>query len=185
MGCPLWRRVCLLSMLLALTSAVFLGSEPLGTRNHILLSQIWDFPFRPLLRLALRYSTPSPHGLSRSTTVKSKSKSHCDWRSVSQSVLASSPIWGSWPEQLSKLSVIVGFLLYRLESDLMENTSVAHQWIYANNIEKTASSTVVFTAPLHRNGSYPIVACVFVVAGIRLRSRCLAVGLHVTITMRA
>jgi hypothetical protein len=38
-------RVCLLYMLLSLASAVFLGSEPLGTRNHILLSQIRDFFF--------------------------------------------------------------------------------------------------------------------------------------------
>jgi hypothetical protein len=30
--------------------------------------------------------------------LKSKSKSHCDWRSVSLSVLVSSPIWGSWPD---------------------------------------------------------------------------------------
>jgi hypothetical protein len=30
----------LLDMLLALASAVFLGSESLGTRDHILLSQI-------------------------------------------------------------------------------------------------------------------------------------------------
>jgi hypothetical protein len=37
----------------------------LGTRDHILLSQIWDFPFRRLLRLAgsrWRYSTMPPHG---------------------------------------------------------------------------------------------------------------------------
>jgi hypothetical protein len=34
------RRVCLLYMLLALTSVVFLGSESLGTRDHILLPQI-------------------------------------------------------------------------------------------------------------------------------------------------
>jgi hypothetical protein len=33
-------RVCLLYMLLALASTVFLGSESLGTRDHILLSQI-------------------------------------------------------------------------------------------------------------------------------------------------
>jgi hypothetical protein len=42
----------------------FLGSESLGTRDHILLSQIWDFPFRCILRLAgsrWRYSTPPPH----------------------------------------------------------------------------------------------------------------------------
>jgi hypothetical protein len=37
-------RVYLLYMLLALASVVFLGSESLGTRDHILLSQIWDFP---------------------------------------------------------------------------------------------------------------------------------------------
>jgi hypothetical protein len=45
-------RVCLFYMLLGLASAVFLGSESLGTRVHILLSQIWNFPFRRLLRLA-------------------------------------------------------------------------------------------------------------------------------------
>jgi hypothetical protein len=58
-------RVCLLYVLLALASAVFLGSESLGTWGHILLSQIWGFPFRRLLQLAgsrWRYSTPSPHG---------------------------------------------------------------------------------------------------------------------------
>jgi hypothetical protein len=46
------RRVCLLYMLLVLASAVFLGSESLGTSDHILLSQIWCFHFRRLLRLA-------------------------------------------------------------------------------------------------------------------------------------
>jgi hypothetical protein len=57
-------RVCLLYMLLALASTVFLRSESLGTRDHILLPQVWDFHFRRLLRLAgsrLRYSTPPPH----------------------------------------------------------------------------------------------------------------------------
>jgi hypothetical protein len=42
------------------------GSESRGTRNNILLSQIRNFPFRRLLRLAglqWRYSTPPPHGL--------------------------------------------------------------------------------------------------------------------------
>jgi hypothetical protein len=45
-------RVCRLHVLLALASTVILWSEPLWTRDHILLSQIWDFPFRRLLRLA-------------------------------------------------------------------------------------------------------------------------------------
>jgi hypothetical protein len=59
------RRVCLLYMLLAHASAVFPRSESLRTRDHLLLSQSWDFPFRRLLRLAgsrWRYSTPPPHG---------------------------------------------------------------------------------------------------------------------------
>jgi hypothetical protein len=59
-------RVCLLYMLLALASVVFLGSESFQNRDHILLSQIWDFPFRRLLRLAgsrWRYSNPPPHGV--------------------------------------------------------------------------------------------------------------------------
>jgi hypothetical protein len=57
-------RVCRLQLLLAFASAVILGSESLGTHDHILLSQIRDFPFRRLLRLAgsrWMYSTPPPH----------------------------------------------------------------------------------------------------------------------------
>jgi hypothetical protein len=58
------RKVCRLQLLLALASAVILGSDSLGTRDHILLSQIRDFSFRRLLRLEgsrWRYSTPPPH----------------------------------------------------------------------------------------------------------------------------
>jgi hypothetical protein len=79
-GAPSLTRgwVCLLYKVLALANAVFLGSEALGTSDHILLSQIWGFLFRRLLRLAGSRWRPWPQ--------KSKSKSHCDWRSVSQSV---------------------------------------------------------------------------------------------------
>jgi hypothetical protein len=62
-------------MLLDLASVVFLGSESLGTHGHNLFSQIWDFPFRRLLRLAgsrWRYSTPPPHGLVSFSKVKVK-----------------------------------------------------------------------------------------------------------------
>jgi hypothetical protein len=38
-------RVCRLQLLLGLASEVILESETLGTRDHILLSQIRDFPF--------------------------------------------------------------------------------------------------------------------------------------------
>jgi hypothetical protein len=58
-------RVCRLQILLAFASAVILGSESRGTRDPNVLSQIRDFPFRRLLRLAgsrWRYSTPPPHG---------------------------------------------------------------------------------------------------------------------------
>jgi hypothetical protein len=55
-------RVCRLQLLLALASAVIFGFK-----FHILLSQIRDFTFRRLLRLAglrWRYSTPPLHGVS-------------------------------------------------------------------------------------------------------------------------
>jgi hypothetical protein len=54
-GRPLWREDGYMLQTLASASP--------GTRDHILLSQIWDFPFRRLLRLAgsrWRYSTPPP-----------------------------------------------------------------------------------------------------------------------------
>jgi hypothetical protein len=58
-------QVCRLQLLLALAIAVILGPESRGAYDQMLLSQIWDFPFYPLLRLAglrWRYSTPPPHG---------------------------------------------------------------------------------------------------------------------------
>jgi hypothetical protein len=55
-----------LQFLLVLASTVILGSESRGIRDHILVSQIRDLPFRRLLRLAglrWRYLTPPPHGI--------------------------------------------------------------------------------------------------------------------------
>jgi hypothetical protein len=57
-------RVCRLQLLLALASTVIFGSESRRIRGHIFLSQIRDFPFRRLLRLAgsqWRYSIQPPH----------------------------------------------------------------------------------------------------------------------------
>jgi hypothetical protein len=42
----------------------------------------------------------------------------------------------------------------------------------------------VFTAPLHSIGSYSIVACVFVAAGMCLASRCLAMNVYFDVTIR-
>jgi hypothetical protein len=78
--------VCCLLLLLALASAVIFGCEFRETRDHILLSQIRDFPFRRLLRLAevrWGYSTPPPHGIPVYCRVL-----YYDRRSVGQSVLA-------------------------------------------------------------------------------------------------
>jgi hypothetical protein len=44
-------QVCRLQLLLALASAFILGSESRGTRDHILLSQIRDFPDDPPSRM--------------------------------------------------------------------------------------------------------------------------------------
>jgi hypothetical protein len=58
-------RVCRLQLLLALASAVILGSESRGTRDHILLSQIRYFSFGRLLRLAeLRWKYSNPYNYS-------------------------------------------------------------------------------------------------------------------------
>jgi hypothetical protein len=62
--------VCRLQLLLAIASAVIVGSESRWTRNHILLLQIRDFHFRRVLRLAglrWRYLTPPPHGMTSRT----------------------------------------------------------------------------------------------------------------------
>jgi hypothetical protein len=45
-------QICRLQLLLVLASPVIFGSESPGTCDHILLSQIRDFPFRRLLKLA-------------------------------------------------------------------------------------------------------------------------------------
>jgi hypothetical protein len=77
--------VCHLQLLLDLVSAFILGCESHGTRDHILLSQIRDFPFYRLLRLVglrWRYSILPPHG---KTSNESQSQSYVK-RTVSRPV---------------------------------------------------------------------------------------------------
>jgi hypothetical protein len=82
--------VCHLKLLLVLASSFILGSGSRGTRDHILLSQIRDFHFYRLIRLAglrWRYSTPPPHGnLSNQSQNQSQSHTATDGQSVSPSV---------------------------------------------------------------------------------------------------
>jgi hypothetical protein len=59
-------RASRVQLLLVLASAVILESVSLGTQDHIVLSQIRDFPFCHLLRLVglrWRYLTPPSHEL--------------------------------------------------------------------------------------------------------------------------
>jgi hypothetical protein len=81
--------VCLLYMLLALVRAVFLGSESLGTRDHILLPLILGLPFLSLPtthRVRWRYSTPPSHEFELS--IQSQSHITTDGQSVRQSIQA-------------------------------------------------------------------------------------------------
>jgi hypothetical protein len=64
-------RVCRLKLPLVLASADIFGSDSHGTRDHNLLSQIRDFPFRRLLRPAgSRPLLYLPGGWSRSHHVE-------------------------------------------------------------------------------------------------------------------
>jgi hypothetical protein len=87
-------RACRLQFLMALVSAIIFGSEFRRTRGHILLSQIRDFPFRRLLRLAglrWRYSNPPPHDC------ESESYVTTDGQPASLS-WSKAPIWGLRPD---------------------------------------------------------------------------------------
>jgi hypothetical protein len=79
--------------------AVILGSESRGTRDHILLSQIRNFHFRRLLRLAgsrWRYSSRPPRGiLSSSSRVESCITTDGQLTSLSWN---KAPIWGLRPD---------------------------------------------------------------------------------------
>jgi hypothetical protein len=59
-----------------------------------------------------------------------------------------------------------------------------------NHFERTTQKTVycwegVFTEPLHSNGSYSIVACIFVAAGMCLPSRSLVMNVYSDFTIPA
>jgi hypothetical protein len=89
---------CHLQLLLGLASVFILGFGSSGTRDHISLSQIRDFPFcRPLRFAGLRwkYATPPPHG--NYTVFSSRSYVTSDGQSASLSC-CQEPIWGLRPD---------------------------------------------------------------------------------------
>jgi hypothetical protein len=72
----------------------------------------------------------------------------------------------------------------------LENQLTLLNWTLFFLFERTTQKTLplycwkgVFTAPLHSNGSYSIVACVFFAAGMCLTSRCLAMNVHFDFTI--
>jgi hypothetical protein len=91
-------------------------------RYEVFLSFLLQSPWAPGSSIV---SLQSPWFLTLCSIVliwpqESESESRYNWRSVSRSVLVSSPLWGSWP-QLKTVS------LYSLGSDPMENPSFAQQ----------------------------------------------------------
>jgi hypothetical protein len=110
------RRVCRLQLLLALANAVIFGSGSRGTRDHILLSQIRDFPFHRLLRragLRWRYSTPPPHGIfpqpvkvTLRLTVSQVSQS---WAGIYHCLIVTVLVlWGALSDERTGLSIVRG-----------------------------------------------------------------------------
>jgi hypothetical protein len=118
-------RICSLRLLLALAIAVIFASEFRGTHNHILLSQIRDFPFRRRLRLAelrWRYSTQPPHGI------------HC-------SGLVWPPFIASGEPNLTHCFELCYYNI---------SARITYKTRFPNNSSRYRG---VFTSPLPRNGS--------------------------------
>jgi hypothetical protein len=97
---------------------------------------------------------------------------HWDWRSVSLSVLVSSPVWGSWPDINYCLTVTVFRLsLYRLGSDFTENTCHALEYMFIGPLPRTGHAADQIG---NTSNAFSIVACACF-------ERCLELGLHAAI----
>jgi hypothetical protein len=119
-GAPSLTRgpVYLLYVLLALASSVFLGSESIGTWDHILLSQIWDFPFRRLLRLAgsrWRYSTPPRHGSQLSLYSRSTDR-------IGNTI----PLWMTQTAQKTRQGIYISPVHWRADCCCQRTINIRH-----------------------------------------------------------
>jgi hypothetical protein len=101
---PIWKGVLSQTSVLSYGLHFALGNDlqqcsVLGLCIQRLLSSLADTfqPQRP------SWATWLP----TAESTNSQSQSHCDWRSVSLSVLVSSPVWGSWPDINYCLTVLV------------------------------------------------------------------------------
>jgi hypothetical protein len=127
-------RICPLQLSLALASAVFLGSGSHGTRDHILLSQIRDFHFRRILRLARprrRYSAPTPHCKRRELN-----SSQSQWYVTTDGQSASlswykAAMWGLKPDRYF-CQTVAGLLTWGALSDDRRGLSFARVTVSSN-----------------------------------------------------
>jgi hypothetical protein len=165
-GAPSLTRgqVCLLYVLLALASAVFLGSESLGTWDHILQSHC-NFKSHMMSSFhSLTYFLPL----------------FCNyqfWRLNSTQFNSIPLLPDSYPGRMASRNSTLILILWTLLHYYFAWTTQKTQRLYW--------CKGVFTAPLHNNGSFSIFACVFVAAGICLPSRCLTTNVYSNFTILA
>jgi hypothetical protein len=79
----------------------------IGRWSECRMSETMTSDSRTSLCTAISSTSPFPVG------EQSKSKLHCDWQLVNQSVLVSSTIWVSWPDICYSLTVTVSFFVGR------------------------------------------------------------------------
>jgi hypothetical protein len=142
---------CRLQLLLVLVSAVILRSESRGTHDHILLSQIWDSP--NLEGQVPVFISPQDQG---------------------GPVIAP----GTWFlfHRLLRFAEIRGrYSTPPPHGIFRKHTRYPAMVIYEPHRKHLFLYCCIYSA-LHRNGSYPIAACVFIVAycfGLYLATSCL------------
>jgi hypothetical protein len=105
------------------------------------------------------------------------SQSHCNFKSHMKSSCQSNSF-------LANSSQSPSTAIFRTRPN--SNSSCVRSSLYSLKADQQRTPLPLLlrrrvTAPLHSNGIYSIVACVFVAAGMCLPSRCLEMGIHVTI----
>jgi hypothetical protein len=85
----------------------------------------------------------------------------------------------------SQAHILAGWLLEALDDCQLRNSPNKHLSRTTRKIQRLYCLEGVFTAPLHSNGCYSIVACVYVAAVMCLPSRCLAMNVYSDVAIPA